>query len=97
MSSTSPPGTEPGPTSSEPSGSGPDPTARARTRSAILVCAGLAVELTTLFWSHPLAFLAFALVGGTLILLGAANYAWFDIVSTSPTDSVAAPDGAASP
>lgn len=42
--------------------------------SSILVSAGLAVEVTTLFWSHPLTFVGFILLGGTLVGMGVVLY-----------------------
>jgi len=42
--------------------------------AAVLVIAGLLVELITLFWSHPTSFLIFLLVGGSLIVLGVLVY-----------------------
>jgi hypothetical protein len=48
--------------------------------SSILVSAGLAVEVATLFWSHPLTFVAFILLGGTLVGLGILLYL-YSIVS----------------
>jgi predicted membrane channel-forming protein YqfA (hemolysin III family) len=42
--------------------------------SGILVLAGLGVELVTLFWSHPTAFLLFMFLGGLLIFLGVVIY-----------------------
>jgi hypothetical protein len=38
--------------------------------SGILVLAGLVVELVTLFWSYPTAFLLFIFLGGVLMLIG---------------------------
>lgn len=48
--------------------------------SSVLVSAGLAVEVTTLFWSHPLTFVAFILIGGTLMGMGVLLYL-YSIVS----------------
>ena len=42
--------------------------------SGLLVGLGLAVEALTMAWSHPTAFLAFLLVGGTLVGLGVLVY-----------------------
>ena len=39
-----------------------------------LLIAGLLVELVTLRWSHPTAFLFFLLLGGALMALGIAIY-----------------------
>jgi hypothetical protein len=38
--------------------------------SGVLVLAGLLIELATLLWSHPTSFLAFLLVGGSLLGAG---------------------------
>ena len=50
--------------------------------SGLLVGLGLAVEALTLAWSHPTAFLAFLLVGGTLVGVGVLLYL-FAIVTYS--------------
>jgi len=42
--------------------------------AGVLLIAGLLVELATLHWSHPTAFLFFLIVGGALIALGIAIY-----------------------
>lgn len=42
--------------------------------SSGLVFVGLVVEIVTLYWSHPLAFLAFLLMGGILVAAGIALY-----------------------
>jgi hypothetical protein len=42
--------------------------------SSMLISAGLLVEVVTLFWSHPLTFIAFLLLGGTLVGLGVVLY-----------------------
>jgi hypothetical protein len=42
--------------------------------SGLLVGLGLAIEALTMAWSHPTAFLAFLLVGGTLVGLGVLLY-----------------------
>lgn len=42
--------------------------------AGILLIAGLIVELITLRWSHPTAFLFFLLLGGALMALGIAIY-----------------------
>ena len=41
----------------------------------LLVAAGLLVQLGSFFWNHPLAFIAFAVVGGGLVLVGVALFA----------------------
>ena len=42
--------------------------------SGMLIIAGLLVELLTLHWSHPTAFLFFLLLGGTLMAVGVVTY-----------------------
>lgn len=42
--------------------------------SGILILIGLFVELITLRWSHPTAFLFFAGLGGTMMALGILLY-----------------------
>jgi hypothetical protein len=42
--------------------------------AGILLIAGLLVELATLRWSHPTAFLFFLLLGGALMALGIVVY-----------------------
>jgi len=42
--------------------------------AGILLIAGLVVELVTLRWSHPMAFLFFLLLGGLLMALGIGVY-----------------------
>ncbi len=42
--------------------------------SGLLVGLGLAVEALTMAWSHPTAFLAFLLLGGTMVGLGVLLY-----------------------
>ena len=42
--------------------------------SGFLLIAGLLVELITLHWSHPTAFLFFMFLGGTLMGLGILVY-----------------------
>ena len=59
----------------------PDPRLSRRLRLAgILLVLGLLVELATLFSTHPLAFLAFLLLGGLLVGAGVLLYL-FAIVS----------------
>jgi hypothetical protein len=42
--------------------------------AGILLIAGLLVELVTLRWSHPTAFLFFLLLGGALMAVGIGVY-----------------------
>ncbi|MEM9556901.1 MAG: hypothetical protein AAGC60_21760 [Acidobacteriota bacterium] len=51
--------------------------------SAVLIVIGLAVEIATLAWAHPTAFLAFAGIGGLLVAAGVALYLWTVLRFTS--------------
>lgn len=52
-----------------------DPRLVRRLRLAgLLVSLGLLIEAATLFWPHPTAFLAFLLLGGSLVALGVLLY-----------------------
>jgi hypothetical protein len=42
--------------------------------SGLLVGLGLAIEALTMAWSHPTAFLAFLLLGGSLVVAGVLLY-----------------------
>lgn len=42
--------------------------------SGVLISAGLVVEVATLYWSHPLTFVAFILLGGSLVGAGVLLY-----------------------
>ena len=42
--------------------------------AGVFIIAGLFVELITLRWSHPTAFLFFIMLGGTLMVVGAFIY-----------------------
>ena len=55
--------------------------------AGILLIAGLLVELVTLRWSHPTAFLFFLLLGGALMALGIIIYL-LSLVSTENKPSV---------
>ncbi len=60
---------------------GLDPRMGRRLRlSGILVGGGLLVEMITLYWSHPLAFFAFAGLGAGLVGAGVVVYL-FSLVS----------------
>ena len=50
--------------------------------SGLLIIAGLAIQLGTLFWNHPLTFLAFIVLGTPLVALGIVVYL-VSVVSTS--------------
>lgn len=42
--------------------------------SGVLLMLGLLVELISLLWTKPLAFLLFAIVGGSLLVVGVLAY-----------------------
>ena len=50
--------------------------------AGLLVILGLLVELTTLHWSHPTAFLYFLLLGGSLMGLGILLYLYSLVTSS---------------
>jgi hypothetical protein len=54
----------------------------------LLIAAGLLVQLGSFFWNHPLAFIAFAVVGGGLLLVGLALFARAVFRARSWTDEV---------
>lgn len=54
--------------------------------AGVLVVLGLLVELTTLHWSHPTAFLFFLLLGGTLMALGILLYLYSLVASGEATE-----------
>lgn len=44
--------------------------------AGLLICMGLLVQLVSLGWVHPLAFLAFLLIGCPLVGVGIVLYLW---------------------
>lgn len=56
--------------------------------AGVLVIAGLLVELVTLHWSHPTAFLFFLLLGGSLMALGIVVYLLTLISAESKSSAV---------
>ena len=42
--------------------------------SGILISAGLLLEVATLYWAHPLTFIGFILLGGSLVGTGILLY-----------------------
>ena len=67
-----------------------DPLSRGLRQAAVLIAVGLLVELLTLFWAHPTAFLTFAFVGGALMAAGVARYLFAILMAGGGS---AAPDG----
>jgi hypothetical protein len=55
--------------------------------AAVFTCLGLLVQLITLFRIHPLAFMAFILIGCPLVLVGILLYL-YSIVSHGPETRV---------
>ena len=55
--------------------------------SGLLVSLGLIIEVITMLWSHPTAFLVFLLLGGTLVTAGVLVYL-FAIASNPSAPSV---------
>ena len=55
--------------------------------AGIFLIAGMLVELVTLRWSHPTAFLFFLLLGGSLMMLGIVVYL-LSLVSTEKKPSL---------
>jgi len=54
--------------------------------SGLLIGAGLIVQLLTLLWNHPLAFVAFLLLGGPLVGAGVLLYL-YSLVAPGREDS----------
>ncbi len=52
--------------------------------AGLLVSLGLLVEVLTLFWPHPTAFLAFLVVGGVLVAIGVLLYLYSIATYTPP-------------
>jgi uncharacterized membrane protein len=44
--------------------------------AARLLVPGLAIAATTLLWDHPLAFVAFAVIGGALAVVSIGLFLW---------------------
>jgi uncharacterized membrane protein HdeD (DUF308 family) len=67
---------------------GTDPRLARRFKlAAVLASAGLAVEVLTLFWPHPTAFLAFLFVGALLVAAGVLLYLYSVVSYTTPPPS----------
>jgi uncharacterized membrane protein YczE len=54
--------------------------------AGIMIIAGLLVELFSLRWSHPTAFLVFIMFGGALIGIGVLFYL-YSLVSRGPVEA----------
>lgn len=55
---------------------GPQPASPRLRLSGFLIAAGIAVELATLFWNHPVSFFLFVCVGGALMSAGMLVFLW---------------------
>jgi len=58
--------------------------------AGLLIALGLAIQLVTFIWIHPLSFIAFAVIGCPLVLAGVLLYL-YSIVSHSPRPQHTAP------
>jgi hypothetical protein len=54
--------------------------------SGILIIAGLVIELVTLKWSHPTAFLIFLIAGGLLLFVGILMYLLTLVAASHPAE-----------
>jgi hypothetical protein len=54
--------------------------------SGILIIAGLVIELVSLKWSHPTAFLVFLLAGGLLLFVGIVMYLLTLVTASHPAE-----------
>jgi hypothetical protein len=52
--------------------------------SGLLVSLGLIIEVITMLWSHPTAFLAFLFLGGSLVAAGVLLYLFAIASNPSP-------------
>ena len=57
-----------------------DGTERRLRRSAACLLIGLGIQFVSLLINHPLAFLAFILIGSPLVLAGAGLYLWSIVI-----------------
>jgi len=55
--------------------------------SSILVVLGLAVEIASLLWFHPLAFVLFAFVGAVLVAAGSLVFLASLVFAVTPEDA----------
>jgi flagellar biosynthesis protein FliR len=44
--------------------------------AAVFILVGLTIQLATFFVNHPLAFMAFIIIGFPLVVIGAVMYLW---------------------
>jgi hypothetical protein len=58
--------------------------------SGLIISAGLIVQTFTLFWTHPLAFLAFLLIGCPLVAAGVLLYLYL-LASQATADNSSDP------
>ena len=71
-----------------------DPRLARRLRLAgLLIGLGLLIEAATLFWPHPTAFLAFLLLGGSLVAIGVVLYLLSIATYASPRPTPNNPSG----
>jgi hypothetical protein len=54
--------------------------------ACVLVIVALVIELGSLFWSHPLSFLVFAIVGGAALGAGLLLYLYWLVVGRADHD-----------
>jgi hypothetical protein len=55
--------------------------------SGLLLLLGLSTEAVSLFWVHPIAFIAFFVVGGTLLALGVLLFLYSLVLFPSSSHS----------
>ena len=64
--------------------------------SGVLLLIGLATEAISLFWVHPIAFLLFILIGGTLLLAGVLLFL-FSLTYSFPASDIQDSEGNKTP
>ena len=57
--------------------------------SGVLIGAGLIIQMLTLLWTHPLAFVAFLLIGCPLVAAGTLLYLYSLAVHSQATEHAA--------
>ncbi len=55
--------------------------------SGVMLIIGLSVEVISLYWIHPIAFLAFFVVGGTFLAAGILLFLYSIVFQSPPTSS----------